>query len=268
MDPDERRCRTQPQRIDVRAGVFGELSDTDAVFHGCSCCTQQRLQQDRLFAGAATSTWSAGRGILPPACTKPSAGPCCSVSRPPPSSRPTGIAYRVHVPLSTFEGAARDGQAEVTLRLHLTVRDDEWRLYGFGSDGERAVFRALLRVNGVGPVMALSLLSGFRPKELTLRGQAGGDVKALTRVKGVGKKTAERIVVELRDAFQGEGFPGGDGVPGAAGGEAEGPLEDAIRALQSLGLDPVEARKRVTKHAGDDLSAIDTSDLIRKALRS
>ncbi len=177
-----------------------------------------------------------------------------------------GIAYRVHVPLSTFEGLPDMG-AEVTLRLHLTVRDDEWRLYGFGSDGERAVFRALLRVNGVGPVMALSLLSGFRPKEFRAA-VAGGDVKALTRVKGVGKKTGERIVVELRDAFQGEGFPGSDGVPGAAGGGAEGPLEDAIRALQSLGLDPVEARKRVTKHAGDDLSAIDTSDLIRKALRS
>lgn len=173
-----------------------------------------------------------------------------------------GLAYRIQIPLSTYEALPAAG-AEAILRLHLAVRDDDWRLYGFGTDGERAVFRALLRVNGVGPVMALSLLSGFRPKEFRAA-VAGGDVRALTRVKGVGKKTAERIVVELRDVWQGEA-----GAPSSQGESAvSGPIEDAIRALQSLGLDALEARKRVTKHAAEDPLAADASDLIRKALRS
>ncbi len=172
-----------------------------------------------------------------------------------------GLAYLLQIPLSTYEGLPATGD-EVTLRLHLAVRDDDWRLFGFGTDGERGVFRALLRVSGVGPVMALSLLSGFRPKEFRAA-VAGGDVRALTRVKGVGKKTAERIVVELRDAWQGEaGGPVAEGAPAASG-----PVEDAIRALQSLGLDALEARKRVTQHAADDPLAADASDLIRKALR-
>lgn len=173
-----------------------------------------------------------------------------------------GLAYLLQIPLSTYEALPPAG-AEVTLRLHLAVREDDWRLFGFGSDGERGVFRALLRVSGVGPVMALSLLSGFRPKEFRAA-VAGADVRALTRVKGVGKKTAERIIVELRDAWQDEaGGTVGAGVPGASG-----PIEDAIRALQSLGLDADEARKRVTKHAAEDPLAADASDLIRKALRS
>ena len=172
-----------------------------------------------------------------------------------------GLAYLVQIPLSTYEALPAAG-AEVSLRLHLAVRDDDWRLFGFGSEAERAVFRALLRVGGVGPVMALSLLSGFRPKEFQAA-VAGGDLRALTRVKGVGKKTAERIVVELRDAWQDEaGIVGGPGAPAAGG-----PAEDAIRALQSLGLDPLEARKRVTQHAGEHPEAADASDLIRKALR-
>ena len=174
-----------------------------------------------------------------------------------------GLAYRVHIPLSTYEGLPEAG-AEVSLRLHLAVREDDWRLFGFGSDGERAVFRALLRVSGVGPVLALSLLSGFRPKEFRAA-VAGGDVKALTRVKGVGKKTAERIVVELRDVWQDAAGVGGAADEAAGTGS---PVEDAIRALQSLGLDALEARKRVTKHAGEDPLAADASELIRLALRA
>ncbi|MDJ0522704.1 MAG: Holliday junction branch migration protein RuvA [Planctomycetota bacterium] len=171
-----------------------------------------------------------------------------------------GLAYLLHIPLSTYETLPEAG-SEVTLRLHLAVRDDDWRLFGFGSDGERAVFRALLRVSGVGPVMALSLLSGFRPKEFRAA-VAGGDVRALTRVKGVGKKTAERIVVELRDVWKDDA----SGVSPEGAPTASGPVEDAIRALQSLGLDGAEARKRVVKHAADDAGA-DASELIRKALR-
>ncbi len=175
----------------------------------------------------------------------------------------SGLAYRVHVPLSTSEALPAPG-AEVTLKLHLAVREDEWRLYGFAREAERTVFQALLRVNGVGPVMALSLLSGFRPAEFQAT-VAHGDVKSLTRAKGVGRKTAERIIVELRDLWPGaaDGLSDGGGV-----GAESGPVADAVRALESLGLEPAEARKRVAKHAGDDPQAIDTAELIRKALRS
>ncbi|MDF1701105.1 MAG: Holliday junction branch migration protein RuvA, partial [Planctomycetota bacterium] len=171
-----------------------------------------------------------------------------------------GLAYRVHVPLSTSEGLPPPG-SEVILCLHLAVREDEWRLYGFAREAERSVFQSLLRVNGVGPVMALSLLSGFRPDEF--RNAVGqGDVKALTRVKGVGKKTAERIIVELRDAVGAI-----DPLELAGGGAESGPRQDAVRALESLGLDPAEAAKRVAKHAADAGDELDTSELIRKALR-
>lgn len=170
-----------------------------------------------------------------------------------------GIGYRVHIPLSTYEALPALG-GETTLLLHLAVREDEWRLYGFHAAAERAVFQALLRVSGVGPVMALGLLSGFRPKELRAA-VAGADVRALTRVKGVGKKTAERIVVELRDAWK-DGDD--DGSPFQA---AEGPLGDAVRALESLGLDAAEARRRVEKHAAAAGGEIDTGELVRLALR-
>jgi Holliday junction DNA helicase RuvA len=171
-----------------------------------------------------------------------------------------GLAYRIHVPLSTSEGLPPPGE-EVTLRLHLNVRPDEWRLYGFARAEEREVFRALLRVGGVGPVMALGLLSGFRPEEFRTA-VASGDVRGLTRVKGVGRKTAERIVVELRDVMQAQGEAGGDG----AGALAPGPVADAVRALESLGLDPADARARVARHAGKAPDA-GASELIRRSLR-
>jgi Holliday junction DNA helicase RuvA len=173
-----------------------------------------------------------------------------------------GLAYRLHVPLSTSEVLPPPGE-EVVLKVHLVVREDEWKLFGFARDEERAVFRALLKVNGVGPVMALSLLSGFRPSEFQAA-VAGGDVKALTRVKGVGKKTAERIIIELRDAWK-DAASGGAGIIDE---DATGPIEDAVRALVSLGIDSTDARKRVSKHVGDDPASADASDLIRKALRS
>jgi Holliday junction DNA helicase RuvA len=170
-----------------------------------------------------------------------------------------GIGYRVHVPLSTYEALPAVGE-QATLLLHLTVREDEWRLYGFAAAEERAVFQALLRVSGVGPVMALGLISGFRPAEL--RAAVGGaDVKALTRVKGVGRKTAERIVVELRDVWK-DGEDGGSPFQAPAG-----PLADAVRALESLGLDAGEARRRVERHAAEAGGEIDTGDLVRRALR-
>ena len=176
-----------------------------------------------------------------------------------------GIGYEIAVPLSTYETLPAP-EAEVTLLLHLVVRETEWRLFGFATPGERDVFRALLRVNGVGPTMAAGLLSGFTPSDLC-RAVTQGDVRALTKVKGVGRKTAERIVVELRDVVADVVADDLVAAPGdSRASDAPDVAEDAVRALQQLGLDPAEARRRVEKRCtGPDQPL---SELVRAALRS
>jgi Holliday junction DNA helicase RuvA len=170
-----------------------------------------------------------------------------------------GIGYEVHVPLSTYERLPVPN-GDVRLLLHTVIREDEWRLFGFSTPGERNVFRALLRVSGVGPMTALGLLSGLAPQELA-NAVAQGDYRALTRVKGVGRKTAERIVVELRDTTWQD-------VPDAR--PTDGMSEerhDAVAALVALGVDPSDARRRVEKaaKAAGDLSV---SELVRAALKA
>lgn len=172
-----------------------------------------------------------------------------------------GLGYSIAVSAATAErlGATRLGE-EVFLRLHLAVpeRGGEWRLFGFATEDERAVFRAALGVSGVGPATALALVSGLAPDALRAA-IAAGDAKALSRVKGVGKKTAERLVVELRDAFAGPtGAPGGVAAP-------PGPIADAIAALVALGLDEAEAAERLRRVP--DAAAVPTKDLVRRALR-
>jgi Holliday junction DNA helicase RuvA len=170
-----------------------------------------------------------------------------------------GIGYLVHVPLSTSEALPAVGK-EARLFLHPVVREDEWRLFGFATSREREVFRSLLRVSGVGPAVGLTLLSGLGCDEV-VRAIATGDARALTRVKGVGRKTAERAIVELRGAFK-------DGAPGSvASAEPAGPSGDAVRALEALGMDPTEARRRVQAQlllAGPKLPV---PDIVRAALR-
>ena len=172
-----------------------------------------------------------------------------------------GIGYEVFVPLSTYETLPASGD-EVSLLLHLVVRETEWRLFGFATPGERDVFRALLRVNGVGPTMAIGLLSGFTPADLCAA-VTQGDVRALTRVKGVGKKTAERIIVELRDVVAKDLLAGA--ASDAPRDAASDLVEDAVRALQQLGLDPAEARRRVEARATGAEQSL--SDLVRRSLR-
>jgi Holliday junction DNA helicase RuvA len=166
-----------------------------------------------------------------------------------------GLGYAVSVPLPTWERLPAAGQ-EVTLLLHLVVREDEWRLYGFADEEERALFRACLRVSGVGPATALALLSGMTARDLRAA-VTGGDVAALQRVKGVGKKTAERMVVELRDAL--------GAVPRAAAGVPAGPLGDAAAALVALGLAEAEAAERVRRVPG--AAGLPLAEVVRRALR-
>lgn len=109
----------------------------------------------------------------------------------------SGVGYDVSVPLSTFYTAGEAG-SEITLRIHTHVREDQLALYGFATALELAVFERLIGVSGIGPRLALAVLSGMEPRELTSAIERG-DLARLTRIPGVGKKTAERIVVELRD---------------------------------------------------------------------
>lgn len=168
-----------------------------------------------------------------------------------------GIGYRVLVPLSTFERLPSSG-AEVHVWTHLVVREDEWRLFGFGTDEERALFRACLGVSGVGPQTALSLLSGMSARDLRVA-VVSGDVTALTRVKGIGKKTAERLVVDLKDAFAADAAVANEPVVSA------GVPADAVAALVALGIEPSEAALRVRRVP--TAAALDLPSLVRAALK-
>ncbi|MHB1042949.1 MAG: Holliday junction branch migration protein RuvA [Eubacteriales bacterium] len=148
-----------------------------------------------------------------------------------------GLGYQVQVPLSLLHLLPPTGE-EIFLHTHLAVREDCLQLYGFSSREELDFFLKLLNVSGVGPRGALAVLSIYRPAELAglIRGE---DLTALTRVPGVGKKTAGRIVLELKDKIS-------DKLPARADGEAAaGAEEDAVAALESLGYQPAVARKAV-----------------------
>jgi Holliday junction DNA helicase RuvA len=175
-----------------------------------------------------------------------------------------GVGYEVEAPMSTFY-ALPLGDETVTLHTHLAIRDDAHVLYGFTAESDRALFRALLKVSGVGGKMALAILSGMTTDEFSLAVQAG-DAAALTRLPGVGKKTAERLIVEMRDRLEKMGtHPGGATAPGGTaptGGHT--PLDDAISALLALGYKLVDAQ-RMTKAV--DCEGLATEEIIRAALQ-
>jgi Holliday junction DNA helicase RuvA len=171
-----------------------------------------------------------------------------------------GVGYELEAPMSTVYELPAIGQP-VVLFVHQQVREDAVNLYGFHRDAERSLFRTLLKVSGVGAKTALAILSGASVDEFA-RLVRNGEITALTRIPGIGKKTAERIVVELRDRVAGiEGV----GVGGLAVGPPTDPASEARIALEALGYKPVEAERLVAKAAadGDDAEAI-----IRKALRA
>ncbi|MEW6320044.1 MAG: Holliday junction branch migration protein RuvA [Acidobacteriota bacterium] len=142
-----------------------------------------------------------------------------------------GVGYDVAVPLSTFYAAGEVG-AGIELRIHTHVREDQLALYGFGTALELAVFERLIGVSGIGPRLALAVLSGIEPAEL-VAAVGRGDVARLTAIPGVGKKTAERIVVELRDRLPQAAGAAGGRVPAAAPLDAL--RDDLVSALANLG---------------------------------
>ena len=153
-----------------------------------------------------------------------------------------GVGYEVLIPLSSFDKLPSPG-GEVKLLTHLAIRDDAHVLYGFSSETERDLFRQLIRhVTGIGPKIALNVLSGTTPTSFQAA-VANGDVKALSGISGVGKKTAERIVVELRDKL-GDGMviDSGSGAPISAEDQK---MADAIAALEALGSKPKDAQEAI-----------------------
>lgn len=166
-----------------------------------------------------------------------------------------GVGYEVDVPMSTFLALPPTGTV-VRLRIHHVVREDASLLYGFITDDERSLFRALLRISGVGPKMALAVLSGMSAEAFELA-IASEDATTLTRIPGVGRKTAERLLVEMRDHFK--------SVPRAKGAVAapRSPREEAMDALLALGYKPVEAT-RLLEAAGESGS---TEEILRAALQ-
>jgi Holliday junction DNA helicase RuvA len=162
-----------------------------------------------------------------------------------------GVGYRLAVSAETLRQVARVGE-RATLHTHLIVRDDALQLYGFAAEEERDLFLLLLGVQGVGPKMALAVLSGGPPREL-LSAVAGGDVARLQAVPGIGKRTAERIVVELREKV-GAGA-GGDGVPITIF-RGDDPRHLARDGLLGLGFSPVEADALLDGAPGDTPEAL------------
>jgi holliday junction DNA helicase RuvA len=166
-----------------------------------------------------------------------------------------GVGYEVEVPMSTFLALPPAGST-VRLRIHHVVREDASLLYGFITDDERLLFRALLRISGVGPKMALAVLSGMSAEAFEIA-IASEDASTLTRIPGVGRKTAERLLIEMRDHFKAS-------PRGKAGVAApRSPREEALDALLALGYKPAEAT-RLLESAGEGGT---TEELLRAALQ-
>lgn len=173
-----------------------------------------------------------------------------------------GIGYECEAPMSTFYVLPETG-TELTLKTHLVVREDAHVLYAFATDDERRMFRALLKVSGVGPKLALGILSGLSVSDL-LRVVDSEDVAALTRVPGVGRKTAERVLIDMRDRVKdlaGSGAPFEPGLRPAAARSAE---SEAYDALVALGYRPAEVSRMLSRIADETAS---TEELIRRALQ-
>ncbi|MBD8878888.1 MULTISPECIES: Holliday junction branch migration protein RuvA [Rhodanobacter] len=171
-----------------------------------------------------------------------------------------GVGYELEAPMSTVYDLPGLGK-EVTLLTHYAQKEDSVSLYGFLTDAERALFRNLQKVSGIGAKIALAVLSGVSTSDFARLVQAG-DVVALTKIPGIGKKTAERIIVELRDRLDGMAVSLSGASPASAPLDAVG---EATVALQQLGYKPAEVTRLVQKVAAD---GDDAETIIRKALRA
>ncbi len=175
-----------------------------------------------------------------------------------------GVGYEVEAPMGTIFQLPEAG-AEVTLFTHLVVREDAQLLYGFHSEAERSLFRSLLKVNGVGAKLALAILSGISADEFA-RSVQENDTAALVRLPGIGKKTAERLIIEMRDRL--DDWQPAPLLPGAAPAPqavVRDEQKDAVSALIALGYKPPEASRLVSAVAEEGM---ESEALIRAALKA
>ena len=177
-----------------------------------------------------------------------------------------GVGYELEATMTTFYGLPPVG-ASCTIHTHLIVRDDAHLLYGFASEVERAMFRRLIKVNGVGAKLALTILSGM-PVDVFSQCVLGNDTATLTRLPGVGKKTAERLIIEMRDRLDDLGNAPASAVSLARkqGGDlAPDPIRDAVSALTALGYKPQEASRMVR---AIEAGGKNSEEIIRSALQA
>ncbi len=179
-----------------------------------------------------------------------------------------GVAYDMAIPLSAYETLPRVGDA-VTLQTHLVVKEDAWQLFGFATVFERRVFQRVLNAKGVGPALALGMMSSLTAERL-IRAVREKDVATLQSVPRVGRKKAEQIILDLADKLDDLqlGGGGGDaaGTSRAGGVGAEPGAEDAVRALVSLGYAQVDAERAVREAIDSSGRGAGAADLIRSAL--
>lgn len=172
-----------------------------------------------------------------------------------------GVGYEIEAPLSTFYDLPAPG-TEITLYTHLVVREDAHLLFGFANAQERTLFRTLLKVNGVGAKLALTILSGVSAQGF-VRCVQNNDSASLTQLPGIGKKTAERLMLEMRDKLSGWEENAARGAPiNVSPGDA---MHDALSALISLGYKPHEASRMLQ---GVDGAGLSREELIRRALQA
>lgn len=171
-----------------------------------------------------------------------------------------GVGYELEAPMSTFYDLPDTG-AEVTLHTHLVVREDAHLLFAFGTESERSLFRQLIKVTGVGARVALTLLSGTTVEQFA-RAVQDEDVASLTRLPGIGKKTAERLIVEMRDRLK---EVSGDGERAAFTRAQASASDEAFDALVALGYKPQEATRMIK---GVDAEGLASQEIIRRALQA
>lgn len=169
-----------------------------------------------------------------------------------------GVGYDVETPMSTFFELPKVGE-DLFLFTHLLVREDAQILYGFATQAERALFRTLLKVRGVGARIALAILSAMTVTDFN-RCIENEDAAALAKIPGIGKKTAERLIIEMRDRID----SGGGGGSAATVTAGQGPKSEAVDALVALGYKPAEVNRLIAKL---DLDGRSAEDIIRLALR-
>ncbi|MFM2478293.1 Holliday junction branch migration protein RuvA [Celerinatantimonas sp. MCCC 1A17872] len=182
-----------------------------------------------------------------------------------------GVGYELQLPMSCFYQLPEIGQT-VTLITHFVVREDAQLLYGFHDEASRRLFRELIKVNGIGPKVALAILSGLNTQQF-IQAINHDDISALTKLPGVGKKTAERLLVEMKDRLKNWSTEPSDDLSMTTSASSEQSLlqepvsakEEAIEALIALGYKPAMAEKTIGRLSSDGLTS---EQLIRSALKS